>query len=221
MTISGQRLLTELGSKAWSGFNADDMIWSSEDSLTARTELNGALRYLFALKDFPFREGTQKIKTQNNKSSYNIPFGQVSEVIYKNNRLTYTPDNVDFDKTKKGTPESFWIDYNNPDERLRLYPIPDNNYQLEIRYTRLEPVMDTDYNTKFEFEDGTDYINMPDSLAYYFMDCLVLKTMEQNNKDDQDENYQPIIKEFNERWKVFKKMAKPVKTETRILWQSV
>ena len=53
MTITAQRLLTELGASAWSGFNADDMVYSSEDSLQARTELNKALRYLLNL-NLPF-----------------------------------------------------------------------------------------------------------------------------------------------------------------------
>lgn len=221
MTITGQRFLTELGNKAWSGFNADDMLWDSEDSLTAKTELNCALRYLFALKDFPFKEGIKTTKTVNNKANYNIPYGQIQDVIVDKQKLVYKPDNDDLDKTEKGKPKYYWIDYKNPDSRLMLNPVPDNNYQLEIKYSKLEPVMDSDFNTKYEFEYATDILNMPDNIAYYFMDCLILKTMEQNNKDDQDENYAPIIKEFNERWNVFKKMAKPVKTETRILWQSL
>ena len=87
--------------------------------------------------------------------------------------------------------------------------------------------MDAEEGTlKFEFENADDYLNLPlmtdDSkrftLEYLFMDCLVLKTMEQNNKDQEDENYQPTINEFNERWKVFKKKSKLVKVSPRIVW---
>ena len=39
MTITAQRLLTELGQVAWSGFSADDMEFSSTDSVQARAEL--------------------------------------------------------------------------------------------------------------------------------------------------------------------------------------
>ena len=46
MAVTAQRLLDELGRRAWSGFNADDMEFSSEDSLQAKTELNAAMRYL-------------------------------------------------------------------------------------------------------------------------------------------------------------------------------
>ena len=56
--ITGQRLLDELGRKAWSGFNEDDMVWESDDSLTAKAELNSALRYIINLEDFPFKQKT-------------------------------------------------------------------------------------------------------------------------------------------------------------------
>ena len=38
--ITAQRILDELGTSAWSGFSADDMIFSSTDSKQALTELN-------------------------------------------------------------------------------------------------------------------------------------------------------------------------------------
>lgn len=219
MAITGQRLLTELGHKAWSGFNADDMTWADDESVIARTELNGALRYLFSLSDFPFKESVKKFKTVSNKNSYGLPYGQISEVYLidgKNRKkLVFAPETAE---KENGTPQSYSIAYVEQDVKLKLYPTPDSNYQIEVKYNKLEPVIDSNGNTKFEFEYGTDFINMPDSIAYYFMDCLVLKTMEQNNKDNQDENYQPIINEFNERWDEFKKMARPVKTETRVVW---
>lgn len=217
MAITGQRLLTELGQKAWSGFNLDDMKWSSDDSLTAKTELNSALRYLFALEDFPFKNGTKTIKTVSNKSAYTIQYGNITG-IYDNlgNELIFAPDNS-FDKSLMGKPTNYWINYKSQYEQLRLYPIPDTTYQIDIKYSNLMPVIDSDGITKYEFENADDMLNIPDNIAFYFMDCLILKTMEQNNKDIQDENYQPIINEFNERWKVFKKMSNPVKTDVRIV----
>jgi hypothetical protein len=55
---------------------------------------------------------------------------------------------------------------------------------------------------------------MPDSIAPLFMDCLVLRTMITNNKDEQDENYRPTINEFWEHWNLFKKACKPADTTT-------
>ena len=232
MTITAQRILTELGNKAWSGFNADDMIFGSEDAKIAQTELNGALRYLINLEDFPFKTREQTINATAGNASYKTPVGQIIKVYNKETleELKFAGDSSNYDKTETGTPTEFWIDYKNPKSTLRLYPIPDDSYQIGVVFDHFEPVVDAEMGTlKFEFENADDYINIPAydddsrrySLEYLFMDCLVLKTMEQNNKDQEDENYQPTINEFNERWRTFKKLAKIVKIQPQIVWNNV
>lgn len=220
MTITAQRLLTELGNKAWSGFNKDDMIWNSEDSEQARCELNGALRYLINLEDFPFRAKEQELRAIPNISNYNVPVGQITSIYNKDNlnSLVYFGDSTDFDKSAVGEPVNYWIDYNNPNEKLRLYPIPDKSYNLSVVYNQFMPVKKANGSTSFEFENADDFINMPANLEFLFMDCLILMTMAQNNKDEQDENYRPTLNEFNERWEVFKRAVNPAKIDTRIVW---
>lgn len=221
MTVTAQRILTELGYKAWSGFNADDMIFTSDDSIQARTELNGALRYLINLSDFPFKAKTKDIIAMGGTAEYTTPAGQLASVYNSDtlDNLVYVGDPQSYDINEIGTPTHYWINYKNPKSKLRLYPIPDTDYNLTIVYSQFKPVKD--YLTgalKFEFENADDYINLPADLEYLFMDCLVLKVMEQNNKDEQDENYRPTINEFNERWTLFKKLAHPVQVEPRIVW---
>lgn len=227
--ITAQRILTELGNKAWSGFNADDMIFTSEDSIQARTELNSALRYLINLEDFPFKTSEQNITTSNGNANYKTPTGQITAIYDKDSKetLKYVGNPKEYDKNAKGRPTAYWIDYKNPITKIRLYPIPDDTYNLAVQFNHFEPVVDAEEGTlKFEFENADDYLNLPlmedDSkrytLEWLFLDCLVLKTMEQNNKDQEDENYQPTINEFNERWKVFKKKAKLVKVSPCIVW---
>ena len=50
------------------------------------------------------------------------------------------------------------------------------------------------------------------------MDCLVLRTIITNMKDEQDENYRPTINEFNEVWRVFVKACKPKRIDNRVVW---
>lgn len=66
--ITAQRILTELGNRAWSGFNKDDMIWGNDDAIQAQTELNVAIRYLMNLEDFPFRSKQRMFNTIDRKS---------------------------------------------------------------------------------------------------------------------------------------------------------
>lgn len=228
MTITAQMLLTELGNRAWSGFNKDDMIWESdEESAQAKAELNSALRYLINKEDFPFKESEQTITTSKGANGFKTPSGQIEKVYNKETleELYYIGDKSDIDKTATGTPQGFYIDYKNPKSTFKLYPIPDDVYNIGVVYNHFEPVIDAeDGHLKFLLENADDYINIPFddegkryNLEYLFMDCLVLKTMEQNNKDEQDENYRPTINEFNERWRLFKKLANPVKIEPRIV----
>lgn len=216
MTITAQRLLTELGHRAWSGFNIDDMVWGNEDSMQAVTELNFAVRYLINLKDFPFKAKEQKLNIKSNTAMYSMPEGQITNIYDANtlDSLVFVGDGSKYDKESKGKPNKYWVEYNNPDgARLRVYPIPDNNYNYKIVYNQYKPVIDAEGETQFEFQNADDIINMPENLEHLFMDCLVLRVMVTNNKDDQDENYQPTIKEFNEAWNVFIRACKPAKVD--------
>jgi len=220
MTVTAQRILTELGQRAWSGFNADDMIFTSEDANQAKAELNAALRYLINLEDFPFRAKEQKISAGANGKTYSVPEGQITTIYNTDTleQLKFIGDNSQYDKTQKGEPTGYWISPDNPDQTLRLYPIPDRAYKYTIVYNQYKPVLNSDGDTFFEFQASTDFINMPENLEYLFMDCVVLRTMIQNNIDDQDENFQPLINEFNEVWRIFKRACRPSKTTTRVVW---
>jgi hypothetical protein len=160
MTVTAQRILDELGRRNWSGFSADDMIFTSEDSLTARTELNIAIRYLLNLEDFPFRAKEQKILASANVSEYNMPPGQITSIYNAETRalLSYIGDSKGYDKKKTGEPSGFWINYKNPRQKIRLYPIPDNRYDYQVVYNQFRPVIATDYTTKFEFTKEDDYL---------------------------------------------------------------
>lgn len=220
MTITVQRLLTELGRRAWSGFNKDDMVFSSEDADQAKAELNASLRYLINLVDFPFRGKEKTVITSNNMTTFSMPVGQITNIYNADTResLLFVGDNSTYDKETKGTPSHYWIESKNPSQKVRLYPIPDGKYEYKVAYSQYMPVLTEDGDTKFEFENETDYINMPENLEYLFMDALIMRTMATNNKDQEDENYVPMLNEFNEAWRVFLRACKPVKKDKRVIW---
>lgn len=216
--ITAQRLLTELGNRAWSGFNRDDMVWGNEDAQTAQTELNIALRYLVNLVDFPFRSSAQKFTSRAGKAGYGmIEGGQIVSIRDKDQKkLAFHGTGEKLNKTEEGTPTGYYINYSNPDARINLHPIPQDAQTYTITYNSFYPVLDNQDELKMEFTAADDYMNLPESLEYLFMDCLVLRTMATNNKDQEDENYVPTLNEFAEHWKLFKKLATPVKMTTRI-----
>ena len=218
--ITAQRLFDELGTSAWSGYTADDLIWGKEDAMQAKTELNKALRYLINLNDFPFRRKEKHIETTNGSDTYPMVEGQITQIYNANtlSELEFIGDSSLYDKDAVGTPVGYWIDYANPKVKIRLYPIPDGVYNFSIVYNQFQPVKDKDGKiTKYEFENADDYLNLPANLEYLFMDCLIMRTIITNMKDEQDENFRPAINEFNEYWKSFKKACNPKKQNKRVV----
>ena len=76
-----------------------------------------------------------------------------------------------FDKKAVGEPVSYWINYKNPRQKIRLYPIPNKRFDYKVVYNQFRPVMGTDYATKFEFTSADDFLNLPENLELLFMDC--------------------------------------------------
>lgn len=220
MAITAQKLLTELGHRAWSGFNADDMVFDNDDANQALSELNCNIRYLINLKDFPFRGTEQELMAIKNVSNYAMPEGQITDIYFADDfsNLQFVGDNSTYDKTLTGKPTHYWINTSNPDQNIVLYPKPDKNYKLNVVYNQYKPIIGADGEKKFEFESADDYMNLPSNLEYLFKDCLIMRTMVTNNKDDQDENYAPMRKEFDEMWRVFCKACKPVRTQSWCIW---
>lgn len=217
MGITCQQLLTEMGNRAWSGFDKDDMKFGEEEAESALAELNVALRYLINLEDFPFRADEYELTSRIGRSDYSAPDGQISRVFNKETlkELSYIGNADGLDKTKTGTPTCWYISYIDNEQVINLYPTPDTREKYLVIYNTFKPVRDVDgYTLKYKFENADDVINLPDTIDYLFQDCLVLRTMVTNNKDEQDENYQPTINEFFEHWRVFKKCSKPANRDT-------
>ena len=219
--ITAQRIYNELGTSAWSGWTADDLEFGKEDSKQAQTEVNKALRYLMNLNDFPFRKKEKAIETTAGAETFAMVEGQITDIYDAKtlSKLEFIGDASRYDKEATGTPTGYWVEYNNPKVKIRLYPIPDGVYNYNIVYNQFQPVKDKDGKlTKYEFESAEDYLNLPSNLEYLFMDCLVMRTIITNMKDEQDENFRPAINEFNEYWKSFKKACNPKKINAKVVW---
>lgn len=216
--ITVQRLLEELGNKAWSGFNKDDMTYSNEDAQTAVTELNGAHRYLLALEDFPFKDKETSLNVKIGQTTYTAPHGQI-KFIYDSENKSYLEfiDKPEELKAQAGTPTKFYINYDNPElPEIVLYPTPNKAQKLLVKYNELRFILNAQGLPIDEFESGDDVLNLPKHIEKYYMDALILRTIAQNNKDITDENYQPTLNEFNEVWRNFVKLSNPVQEDLYI-----
>lgn len=220
MTITAQDIFKVMSHRAWSGFDNDEIDFNDEESLQAITELNTAVRYLVNLEDFIYKAREHKFRIQSNKNAYPVPQGQIQTVYNNENKeiLTYIGSPLKYNLETKGKPHSFWIETNGNVQNIKFYPVPDNDYDLRAIYTQYKPVIDNQGFLKDEFTALDDVLNIPENLETLFMDCIVLRAMITNNKDDQDENYAPMKQEFIETWELFKKKASPANVQKRVVW---
>ncbi len=218
MTITTQRLLTELGNRSSSGFNKDDMVFGGEDAVTALAELNAAHRYLMSLEDFPFKNRIEELETMVGVRDYSMFPGQICEIL--NADTLFPLEEVPVlqpNTTAGGVPKFYCINYSNPDSYINLMPTPERVYKFSVVYDSVKFIIDKRGNELDEFENADDILNMPSYLEFLYMDCLVLRTIATNCKDSEDENYIPTINEFKEAWRNFVKKAKPVKKGQRVV----
>ena len=200
--------------------NKDDMKYTQEESASARRCLDRSLRYLVSLKDFPFRGKESSLTSDRGTDVYKMVDGQITKIydVDTFQELEFVGDSSTFDKTKQGKPTHYWIEQGNPKQQIRLYPIPDASYEYNVAYNTYQPVIDKDGKTKkYTFENADDYLNIPPVLENAFADCIVMRAIVINNKDEQDENYRPSINEFNEHWKLFLSLARPTKVVKRVV----
>ncbi len=218
--ITVQRLLEELGNKAWSGFNKDDMIYSNEDAKTAITELNCAHRYLLGLEEFPFKANTKTITTVAKQADYDAPDGQIRFIKrQKDNVFLSLCEKPEELTEQSGTPNKFYFKYENPyTPKIVLHPTPTTDGdKYDVNYNTYKFILDKNGKELNEFNSADNLLNMPQHVEYLYMDALILRTIAQGNKDQTDENYQPTLNEFNEVWQNFLRNAQPVRKDTYIL----
>ena len=218
MAVTCQRLLDELGNRAWSGFNKDDMVFGNEEADTAMAELNAAHRYLMAREDFPFQANIEPLRTIKNIDAYSMVEGQIAQIIDQTSfeKLEFIQKPKELEP-QSGKPTGYYVDYSNPDANIILYPKPDMAYNFNIVYNTYKFILTASGEELNEFANADDFLNMPSYLEWLYMDCVILRTMETNNKDLEDENYQPIQGELQQAWENFLRKAQPAKVEQRIV----
>jgi hypothetical protein len=150
--------------------------------------LNRALRVIWNTRKWNFRR--EVLKKYVNQSKRTIPLSKnilgQNTIKINNKPLSYDKD-IPFYEATTGTPTKYYIDKK---DRIIVYPIPDDQYDVAIEtYTTL-PVIDSNYVSKGSFTAETDTLNIPERIEDLFIDCLSYFCNEILNGDPTDEEYQ-------------------------------
>lgn len=213
-----QNAMTLATQKAWSPFNSNQATFGTPSNATMFAEFNSAILFNTNREDFPFQDNTSQITTESGTNSYMLN-ASVIENMYVEGDLEYleriTKNN--FLPPKTGKPEKWWPEYSFNVLQAHFYPTPDDVYTIQIENQVNDFVLGADGTTKQVFDSADDELNLPENMQRIFWECIILRAMQTGMKDNTDENYQPIIDEYNDAWRSFINKSQPVKVEKRIL----
>ena len=201
-------ILKIVSNMPWNTFDDEpDSFEYAEQSL--KQSISQAHTFIWNLKYFPFKVVKDKIELNNGIREYNAPVGSIvnSHIDGKSSYLQLV-DNYDFlSITDKGLPNRFWIDVTNEGNKLCVYPTPDKNYLLNVRFNSFNTARDANGNPKLSLEDADDYLNIPPEWEDIYIKCLQNKAMVYLINDESDENFKPYEKAFLENYATLLNLA--------------
>lgn len=215
-------LYNEMTGQAWSMFDGEvESIDDFESSVT--TSIQKALNSLWCSHKFPFRNKTKKIYLKNGVEKYSIPNGNIiRKNIGKNScycvkigkkYLEYDTGIVALEE-KTGTPEKFCI----ANDKIILYPTPDNNYILDVDYWTIFSACDSNGNSKATLENEKDYIDIEEKYENLFKMALLPLCMMYAISSETDEYYSGYKKQYEDAYKNLIEYTRAIDTEKRIGW---
>lgn len=209
--------------QAWSMFDGEvEAMDEFESSVT--TSIQKALNSLWCSYKFPFRNKTMKFKTRSGVNQYSTPNGNIAQKILKNkkvysvkidkNYLEYEPD-FETLEDETGTPEKFYV----KNDKLFLYPTPDDSYDVEIEYWTIFAACDEDGNSKATLEVDTDYIDIDEKYESIFKAALLPLCMVYAIASDSDENHSGYQRQYEDAYKILVEFTRGIEIDKRIGWR--
>ena len=193
-----------------------------ESSVT--TSIQKALNSLWCSYKFPFRNKTMKFKTRSGVNQYSTPNGNIAQKILKNkkvygvkigkNYLEYEPD-FETLEDETGTPEKFYV----KNDKLFLYPTPDDSYDVEIEYWTIFAACDEDGNSKATLEVDTDYIDIDEKYESIFKAALLPLCMVYAIASDSDENHSGYQRQYEDAYKILVEFTRGIEIDKRMGWR--
>ena len=221
--ITFMNLYNEVTGQAWSMFDSE--VESKEEFESAVTSsIQKALNFLFCSYKFPFRYKEQKIKTKQGVAAYATPNGNIVQKTINRQKvygvkigkdfLFYEPD-FEVLEEKEGKPDRFYI----KNDKLYLYPTPDDIYTVEVEYLTIFAACDESGESKATLTEETDYIDIPEKYEQVFKSALMPLCMVYAIASKQDENDSGYQKQFDDAYKILIEFTRGLEIEKRIGWR--
>lgn len=197
--ITLKDLYNEVTGQPWSMFDGD-VEGQDEFESTVILSIQKALGNLWNVYNFPFKLRDSKISTKKGKEFYPAPVGNITKSgQYYGIKIDKTPldyaRNYPILEEAEGKPEYFYI----KNDRIYLYPTPDDVYTVKIEYYTLNTAVDgtTDYE-KLTLKNENDYINIPERYEELFKNALLPLAMVYAIASNSDENHSGYQRQYED-----------------------
>jgi len=197
-------ILRNVASQPWSIEDPD--ILSVEDVVEDNPKLalacQAANSFIFRLNELPFKNYEQNISTIANQPGYESPTGNIKEILCVGNTDPLRLDkNLSMLTPQYGRPNKYNRRVINAIDEIVLFPIPDNQYDLIVKYETFHTARRPQNGNYVEIpnlEKDEDILNIPPQYENMYLECLYAKTMYYLIIDNTDENWQPYDRKYNE-----------------------
>lgn len=172
----------------WSGQDTDPESFSVVEE-SVKQAIQMAHSMIWNSYEFPFKTKKDTITALATVKAYEKPTGQLINLWLSGGTL-YLANTTDFDflDNTLGEPKQWYI---NEDNQLCLYPIPDKDYDVNVKYQTLMMARDSNGNPKYNLELENDVLNIPQELEDLYLQCLTSLSVVNFLQDNTDENYAP------------------------------
>lgn len=205
-------IIRDISNLRWSIVDPDPTSFA-EVQKSIKLAVAQANSYIWSLEDFPFRVKKEAQLITKGQNAVLAPKGEICE-IWVDGEGAY----LDLIKSKEadflsseteGTPTCYWLEFGDQGTEIHLFPKPDKNVTLMIRYVTDQKARDQEGNLKTNLSEVDDVLNLPQDqlIEDLYLHCLNTKAMEYMIADTTDENYQPYQKEFLEAYRILLKYA--------------
>lgn len=199
-------IIRDISNLRWSIVDPDPTSFA-EVQRAVKLAVTQANSYIWSLDDFPFRIKKDIRKISKGQSAIIAPKGNIVEVWLegqKNYLKQVNARDADFfSLEEQGTPLYYWLEFGDDGAEVHLYPKPEKDCTLCLRYLTNYKARSADGDLKVNLESMDDVLNLPEdkTIEDLYLHCLNTKAMEYLIADSTDENYQPYQKEFLEAYR--------------------
>ena len=197
--ITLKDLYNEVTGQPWSMFDGD-IEKQDEFESTVILSIQKALGNLWNVYNFPFKLKDYKVTTKKGKAFYPTPVGNIARsgadygIRIGKDPLDYLSDYLTM-PDKEGKPEYFYL----KNDKLYLYPTPDDVYAVNMEYYALYPAVDAETDEdKYTLVNENDYINIPERYEQIFKNALLPLTMVYAIASNSDENHSGYQRQYED-----------------------